>query len=792
MFSNYLKIAFRNLTRHKVYSLINLSGFSVGMACFILIMLYIQFECSYDRFHKNAKHICRILSEDQEDNYVEADAPFRLGPELLEEYPEVEQYTRFYNFWGPTVVSCGQKTFREANFIYSDPAVTHIFSFDFIKGNPQSALQTPKSIIISQTAARKYFCENDPIGKVLTIDHQYEMEVKGVYKDFPQNSHLHFDFIAFEPQRVRMFGSTLEEWHFINFKTYLLLVKGSSPEALEKRLPDFIERHIGKGETSNYKFMLQPLTDIYLHSSHLKWKDLYSGDIKTIYILIAIAILILLIASFNYINLSTARSTIRAKEVGIRKVVGAHRTQLIKQFLGESLILTFLAMILALAYVEIVLPYFNRLVDRNLHLNFTKDWSFLVGIIGVTLIIGLISGIYPAFFLALFDPVQVIRGKVYSNLKNANFRTVFVILQFGISVALIICTITVKMQLQYLTNKNLGFNKEHLIAVNIFDDRIKNNYQPLRTAMLQNPRILDVSSASSVPPDHYHYSRVQPEGAKENESLGAKYFFVDHNFINMLGIDLVKGRSFSKDFSTDIKEAVIINETAAKELGWNSPIGKKLHLWWNNKTCIVIGVVKDIHFKSLHEKIEPTVFTLDSSNRYVMVVRIKPENIQNTLAFMKTKWQQFNPEWPFNYHFVDEAFDSLYRTEQRLGKIISSFSILAIFIACLGLFGLASYTTTQRTKEIGMRKVLGASISGIVVLLTKEFVRLVVVANLIAWPFAYYAINRWLQNFAYRIHISWWTFLLAGALALVIALLTMSYQAIRAATANPVEALKYE
>ncbi|UCE07072.1 MAG: ABC transporter permease, partial [bacterium] len=582
--------------------------------------------------------------------------------------------------------------------------------------------------------------------------------------------------------------SQLAEWDFSNFKTFILLSSSFSASELKGELPRFVEKHIGTEEADSYKFILQPLTDIHLYSSHIKWDFDSLGSITTVYIFLIIAILILSIACFNYMNLTTARSTLRAKEVGIRKVAGAYRVNLIRQFIGESITFTIIAFSIAFFIVELVLPGFNNLVGKHLSANLIKNKQLMGILVSVIVLVGLVSGSYPAFFLSAFQPVHVLKGNLGTQVKGSVLRKYFVMVQFIISIILIIGTMIVYHQLYYLNHKQLGFNKDHLVVIH----QNSAAYQAFKARLLQNPYIVDIASASSVPPNEFHFSQVESENEVQKKTIQMKCFFVDDNYFDVLGMELVQGRFFSKDLETDKSDALIINETAAKDMGWLSPLNKKLHVGWRNQTGRIVGVVKDFHFKSLKHKIEPTVFSMDNSNRYCMVAKIKPHNFKETISYIEETWQQFNPDRPFSYHFVDEAFDYLYRSEQRMARIVGYFSILAIFIACLGLFGLASFTIERRVKEIGIRKVFGASVLEIVIQFSKEFMKWVLFANIIAWPVAWYFMNEWLQNFAYRIQVSIWIFLTSAALAFMIALLTVSYQSIKAAVANSVESLRYE
>ncbi len=789
MFKNYLKIALRNLVKHKTYSIISIIGLAIGMTCTLFILLWVQNELSYDRYHEKADRVFRVLKIGKDDGMVVASVPFLLGPALVEECTGVEAFARFYNFWGSATITANGNTFKESNMIYTEPSVLDIFSLKMIEGDSQNALQKPQSFIISETIAQKYFGNDNPIGKTLIVDNDHEFIITGVFEDMPQNSHFRYDFFANAPQKLKNnFGTFHENWGAINFSIYLLLAPGFSITELEKQLPAIVEKYAGKEAAIHSMFDFQPLTKIHLYSSHIRGDSANRGNITTVYIFSVIAILIIAIACLNYMNLLTARSTVRAKEVGLRKVVGANRSQLVKQFLSESTLTSIFALLIAILMVEIALPGFNKIIEKNLTLNLSENLILFIGLIGIVFFVGIFSGSYPALFLSAFQPVQTLKGKTNSILKEPLFRKIFIIIQFSISIMLIIGVSLIYHQLYYLNHKSLGFNKDHILVI----DRNSNAYQSFRNELLLNSNIIDVTSASALPPNEYHFSNCQPEGFSQEQHFSIKNFFVDDNYLDMLDMELIEGRNFSSDFITDKDEAFIINETAMKTFGWNSAIGKKLTTSWGNQQGKVIGVVKDFHFKSLHHTIEPALFSHRESNRYCVAVKIKPDNVSESIAYIEKTWHQFNPEWPFSYSFIDEAFDRLYRAEQRMIKIAGYSAILAILIAALGLFGLTSFTTERRIKEIGIRKVLGASVHSILYMLTKDFTKWVLLANIFAWPIAWYAMNKWLQNFAYHVSLSWWIFVLAGGMALVIALLTVSYQVIRAATANPVESLRYE
>ncbi len=795
MFRNYITVAVRNLLRHKAYSLINISGLAIGMACCILILLYVQDELSYDRYHENAGRIYRLALEAQIPGKVlkAPVTPGPMGPAFANDYPEVISAVRFYRDpWHNPLVSHGDKRFYQERFFFADSNVFDMFTFPLIRGNPKTALREPNSIVITEEMAEKYFGNEDPMGKVLAVELRHmlaDFRVTGILRRIPHNSHFRFDCLAPIANVSDLWRDIFDNWGNYLVCTYLLLRKDPRPALLEEQFPSFMNTHM-KDEQMSITLHLQPLTRIHLHS-HLEYEIEPNSDIAYIYVFSAIAFFILVIACINFINLSTARSTNRAKEVGMRKAVGAHRLQLIRQFLGESVFLSLIALMLAIALVELALPALNALAGKELAMGYGGNLPVLLGLVGIALFVGIVSGTYPAFFLSAFQLADVLKGTLKAGSKNPLLRRVLVVLQFAISIILIIGTGVVYNQLDYIRDKRLGFHKEHVIVLPIRGQEVRQNYEAIRSKLLQDPDILGVAASSRVPGGIIGKCSISPEGA-QNEFV-VPWLSVDHDFIETLGIELAAGRDFSKDFATDAAEAIMLNEAAVKRFGWESPhkaIGKKARFW--GKKRAVTGVVKDFHISSLHHSIEPLVLHVHPNDFLYISARIRSDHISDALDFLKHTWHEFAPNHPFEYFFLDDSFDKLYRAEHKLGRIFGSFSLLAISIACLGLFGLASFATEQRTKEIGIRKVLGASVSGIVLLLSKEFTKLVIVSNLIAWPIAYFAMKDWLENFAYHIHIGVGTFVLGGILALIIALLTVSFQAIKAALANPVDALRYE
>ncbi|MGH7493666.1 MAG: ABC transporter permease [bacterium] len=813
MLKNYLKIAMRNLRKHKVYSFINIMGLAIGIACCLLILLYVQDELSYDRFHRRAENIYRVALSGRARGEARllqtARTPSPWAPVLAQDYPGVENYVRFKTPLSRWLISIPdtEKRFYEKGFYFADATVFEVFDFVLLQGDAREALKRPNTVVLTETTARKYFENANPMGKVIIADNNYEFTVTGVMRAVPHHSHLRFDFLASfatltAPANARgdfIYGANLDDFTIFGLHpdiyTYLLLRPDFPAERLEQAMPAFLQKYAGSQlQRANLEItpFLQPLTAIHLHS-HLDAEVSPNGDINYLYIFLAISLFILLIACINFMNLATARSANRAKEVGLRKVAGSDRGQIIKQFLGESILLALLATIIALVLVQTLLPWFNEMAGKHLYVSLANGW-FLLTILALVLLVGMVAGSYPAFFLSAFQPAAVLKGKLKLGAASASLRRVLVVAQFAASIIFIIGTVVVYRQLRYVQNQNLGFDKEHVLVIPVVDPPARFRYQSFKNAALQNSEVLAVSASASVPGGLIGDNLLHPEGIPENENVIMETLMVEHDFIATLGIAMAVGRDFSRDHPTDSTAAFIINEAAAKQFGWKeAALDKKLD-WANRREARVIGVVKDFHLKSLHQKIEPLAIHLAySPDSFVnMVVRLRPQNIPQTLAFLEEKWREVYPQHPFEYSFLDEDFDNLYRAEQVRGKIFGAFALLAIFIACLGLFGLAAFTAEQRTKEIGVRKVLGAAEAQIVFLLSKEFILLVLIANLVAWPIAYWAMRNWLQDFAYRTPLGLELFVLGGTLALVISLLTVSFQAIKAALANPVEALRYE
>ncbi len=807
MLKNYFVVALRNIRRNKVYSFLNMGGLAVGMASFILISLFIRYQLSYDRYHENTGRIYRVATESRMHRTTTALTANPMAPELVREFPEIVHAVRINRVNKKVLIEYENRHFKEERFCLSDPNVFKVFSFPLINGNPDSALKEKYSVVISETIAKKYFGDEDPVGKVLNFENKLDFQVTGVMEDIPLNSHFRCDFLAsFACADEIYWKGYSEDKTQKSLHTYILLRKGASASELEKKLPAFVSRFLapvleeyapmkdkipGGLENIKFKLFLQPLTRIHLHS-HLFAELSPNYDISYIYIFSAIGIFILLIACINFMNLSTAYSSQRSKEVGLRKVLGARRTQLIKQFIAESMLMSFISLCLALIMVEFLLPVFNSFMGGNLVSSSYKSWSVFWGLIVLTVLVGVASGSYPAFFVSAFRPVKVLRGTFRLGTKS-HFRGILVVTQFMITVSLIFSTIVMTGQLNYIRNKRLGFRKDHVVVVPLESEAEIRNYLSFKSDLLNFSDIEEVTGASNVFTRIYSSSPFWWEGAQENESKRVQKLFVDYDFIKTFGIEIVEGRDFSRHKASDRFSAFIINESAAQAFGWTSPLGKQI-AWAHrrNKKGTVIGVIKDFHFRSLHQSIEPLILLVRNNNFRNMFIKINSENIPQSLASIKNRWEEFFPARPFEYFFLDDDINKMYASEMRMSQMFRYTAVLAIFIACLGLFGLISYTTEQRTREIGIRKVLGASVPSIVRLLSSEFLKLVVIANILIWPLAYYAMNKWLQNFAYRINVGVASFILTGILAFTVAIITVSFQSIRAALANPVESLRYE
>lgn len=813
MLKNYLKTTLRNLRKFKAYSLINIAGLAIGLACCLLIMLYVQHELTYDRHHEHADRIYRIAADIYfGGNHLRmATAPAPMAPTMVNDFPEVLQSVRFRG-QGSFLVKAqamGQN-FKEERVIFADSTLFEVFTMPMLAGDPETALRDPGAVVISRSTAAKYFGDEDAVGQMLIFDNRSSYQVTGVFADMPENSHFRFDLIA---SLASLEESRNNLWVSNNFRSYLLLAPGADAGALEAKFPAIVEKYMGPmvreltgagfseflAKGNRVRYYLQPLCDIHLHSD-LTAEFQPNGNMQYIYIFSAIAFFILLIACINFMNLSTARSAGRAREVGVRKVVGSHRLQLIGQFLAESVFLSMLALLVAIGLVAIILPFFNNFAGMNLELLSKDNWSLLLTIVIVAGVVGIFAGSYPAFVLSSFRPVQVLKGNTAGRMHPSRLRSALVVFQFSISIILIVGTLIIASQLRYVQSKNLGFDREQVIMLHDVY-ALGSQVEAFKNEVLRHPDIISATVTGYLPINSNRSDMgFWPDGRRDADPVSMQIWSVDHDYVKTLGMEIVAGRDFAREFGAD-SSAIIINERAATVFGFDDPLGKRIFTFDYtpgigmdpNRTIgyTIIGVLRDFHFESLKSHIGALGLRLGRSNAYLSC-RFRTENVASIIAGLQEKWQAFSPEQPFAYSFLDDRFSAMYKNERRIGELFGLFATLAIVTACLGLFGLASYTAEQRTKEIGVRKVLGASVPGVVALLSKDFIKLVLVANLIAWPVAWLVMQRWLGGFAYRTDIGWWIYAAAGLLALIIALLTVSWQAIRASLLNPTQALRYE
>lgn len=807
MFQNYLKIAGRNLSRYQGFSFINIAGLAIGMACSILIFLFVGDELSYDRFHEKANLIYRIGLKGKigDRKFIGSTSQAPLARTLVEEFPEVEQSTRIQPGIN-TVISYEDRSYFETRYLYVDSSFFDVFSFPLVRGNPETALAKPHSMVLTQSTAEKYFGDEDPIGKILHEADGNDFMVTGVAMDVPENSHFHFDVLA----SINTLPRSLEEnWLSDYLYTYFVLNEEHPPGSFEAKLPAFMERHIGpqiseglgitfedwEASGNSMNFYLDPLTKIYLHSEASHQIE-PTGDITYVYFFSIIAFLILLLACINFTNLTSAKSSIRAREVGMRKVMGSSRGKLIVQLLAESTFLTALAFMFSLVIVELMLPLFNNLSGKELSIQYLSNWYVLPGFLALIIVVGLLSGSYSAIMISSFQILTVIRGEVTTGSKRAWFRSGLVIFQYAISIVIIICTIIVYQQLEFIRNKKLGFKKEHVLVI----DRaygLEEKVTVFKEEILKHPGASHGSISSAIPGmQGWDGGVFQREDSPSEELFHFRLLRGDCELLKTFGYELAEGRFFSEEFPSD-SMAFIINETAAKDLGFKNPVGEKIVEIADEvdkrTEHEVIGVVKDFHFNSLRDPIENLVIFLPRQYfPLYMSFRIDSKQVKDVIKHAEKTWKKMVPNQPFHYFFLEDNFNALHQTEQRTGKIFGVFSLLAIFIASLGLLGLASFMAEQRTKEIGIRKVLGASVKQILQLFSKDFILWGLAANLVAWPVAYWVMKSWLQNFAYRVTLPYWAFFIAGLIALFFALLTVSVQTIHAALKNPVRAISYE
>jgi len=808
MLNNYIKTTFRNLIRSKGYTVINILGLAIGLSASILILLFIVNELSYDKFFKDSERIYRIAVKGRMsgDFFDVAVTPAPMAPALKHTFPEVESAVRLRQWSQQSLFAFEHKMFYEKDVFFADSSFFEIFDFAPALGDLKTALHEPFSAVLTQELAYKYFNDDNPIGKILKVNDDFLFKVTAVIQDIPENTHLKFPLLLSWSSIKKMNDSRMDDnWGSLGFYTYVKLVENSDVQQFELKIRTIIIDKLieQSGEDSSrfenvqleFKPYLQPIEEIHL-KSNLMAELSPNSDISYIYSFSAIAAFILLIACINFMNLTTARSAKRAREVGIRKVHGGFRSQLIAQFIGESVILSFIALVIAIILVELTIPVFSDIIGQNISEDLLINPLMIVSYLILAILVGFVAGSYPAFYLSSFQPVNVLKRNLNRSSKNPALRNVLVIIQFSISIFLMVGTGIIFNQLNYVKNKKLGFDKEHVMIIQLRNDKLREKSAFLENEFRKLSMVANAASSTSIPGEGSDGSGFFPEGENTTDPWLIFNTGADYDYIETMGMEIIKGRSFSKEFASDTA-GIIINETLLKKLGWGDDcIGKKITPGdpGNKFSFHVIGVVKDFHFLSLHDKIEPYIIYLSKNNLRSLSIKIKPGNLNESITQISNKWSEMEPNFPFDYSFLDETFDALYKSEERMGKLFIYFSIIAIFIACLGLFGLASYTAEQRTKEIGIRKTFGATTPSISFLLTRDFTKWILLANIIAWPAAYYFLGLWLENFAFRINITdqWHVFLLSAVISFAVAILTVSLQAIKVAHSNPVDALKYE
>ncbi|MEK6479863.1 ABC transporter permease [Catalinimonas sp. 4WD22] len=795
MLKNYLSIALRHLYKRKFYAAINIFGLAIGMACTLLITVYILEELSYDRFHEKADRIYRLAThlEVGESGFIGAGVSPAVAQPFIEETPAVEMVVRM-NRGSSSIVTKDEVTIKEDQVLAADPDFFKLFSFPLLKGNPDKALREPNAVVMTQETARKYFQDENPLGQTLLLDGE-PFQVTGIMEPMPQASHFHFDIIySYITDPI----SREENWGKLDAATYFLLREGASIEEVEANLDPLLKKYLREYEMFQemgytIEMFTQALTDIHLHS-HILGEFEANSNIKYLYIFGAIAFFILLTACINFMNLATARSADRAKEVGVRKTMGSGRATLVRQFLAESLLLSLVAMLLALGLAELLRIPFSNIADKDIQLPLSSPW-FIPAVLLLGIIVGVLAGSYPAFYLTRFRPVEVLRGRLGAGSKNAYLRNSLVVFQFVVSIVLIVCTLMVYEQLQFVRNKDLGFDKENVIVLENAQ-ALGTNTASFQNALMQMSEVQSISFTNVSPLGGYEATGFIPASSsdttyRDEDALVLSDIMVSYDYLPTLGIQLKEGRNFSRDIASDSAyHAVILNEQAVKVLGMKEPVGNTV-LMGGMYEAAVVGVVEDFHFKSLHSVVEPLVIVLSDEQNFVEV-KVSSDHLPQTISMLEEQWSLHADGTPFDYSFLDEDFDALFRADQRIGVIFGGFTSLAILIACLGLLALAAFMAEQRTKEIGIRKVMGASVKSIMLLLSKDFTKLVVIAFVVAIPLSYYAVQQWLNDFAYKIDIGLTSFVVAGILALVIAILTVSYQSFKAAIANPVDSLRDE
>jgi putative ABC transport system permease protein len=790
MLKNLFKTALRHILKHFGYSVLNILGLTMGIASALFLIIYVTDEISYDRYHEKADRIYRVSSKisepDDQFTWIVAQIPF--GPQVVKDYPEVQSFVRFIPF-NRTLFKYENNEFNEDRFFYVDSTLFDIFSYKVLKGEVKSALTDPKKIILTEKIATKYFGNTDPVGKSL-IAGTNSYEVTGVIEDVPTNSHFRFDALLSRNNLPKQIGN----WGNFGVATYLLFPENFDVKAFEKKMQGMYDAYmktIFEAMKIKIEYKLEPITRIHLYSTNANEPE-PTGSITYVYIFGIVAVFLILIAAMNYMNLATARSARRAREVGLRKVVGSRRAPLVMQFLSESVIFTVISLIISLILVVVLLPTFNNLAGKSFDISIILSPAIIVSFIGVIILVGVVGGSYPAFFLSRFSPVTVLKGVITQGSAGNLFRKILVVLQFTISVIMIICTLVVFRQLNFMKTMDQGFDQTNVLSLQLNNQSMIRKYPTIKQALLENTNIKYVTSTNTPVGEGSGKVIFNVETDQGMVQKGVNFTVVDYDFIETLGIKMASGRNFQKDMPSDTLRSVVVNETFVNRMGWKEPIGKKVELGDSNTVrARVIGVMKDYHQTGMYNGIE-SLLLVYRSNTNVIYIKINDENKQGTISFIESKWREIFPDQPFTYTFLSERFKRQFQADEKRGKIFTMFTILAILIACLGLFGLASYMVEQRTKEIGIRKVFGANESKILRLISKDFLILVSIAIVIAFPVSYYFMLQWLQNYVYKSKVGVPLFLIAGLLTIVITFITISYKAYQASVMNPANSLKTE
>lgn len=796
MWINYLKVAFRNIARNTIFSVINILGLAIGLTISFIIILYVAEELSYDKFHDNHKDIYRVTA-----NGEISGQPFNvavnsalMGPGLYEDYPEVMQYCRLFKVQQSVFMHYEDKQFFESNILFADNTFFDVFSFEIVQGNPQLMLNEPFTVVITEETAKKYFGDENPIGKKINYNNNYDYTVSGVVRKKDLHSHINFDFlVSFSTLYKFSANFDLEQWTSLTFHTYIKLQENIDPKDLEEKMVGYFDRKVGQNLSDygiNINSRLQPITRIHLHSNLMNELE-SNSNIYYVYIFSAIAIFILLLASINFMNLSTAKSSSRAREVGMRKVLGANRRMLMMQFVGEALLMSIFAYLLSLFFLEQLANHLGSVAGKNLDIDLSENIHILFVYFGVSILIGLLSGVYPAFYISSFSPVKILKGLYARKHHKATLRQFLVVFQFTISIALIIATTVMFLQLTFIKKKNLGFNKENIVVVTVRDDHLRSKIKVLKEKISSLPDVKGVSSSSNIPGMGHSAEGFSPEGVGSNESWLIYNFYADNSFFDVMGIDIIEGGRFTDSTYVNLNE-VLINETLKKQLGWENVPGKVIDSESEDEEDLkVVGVFADYHFKTLHSPYEPLLIRRQDNQIGYILIKINRRS-EKVIEQVRKTWLSVDNRYPFDYFYLEDVFQSLYESDNQLGEVFIYLTILAIIVAFLGLYGLSAFTADQRRKEIAIRKVMGASVPGIIMMFAKIYTRWVIIANIFAWPLAYLFIRRWLNSFEFKTQIPIWTFIFSGLVALVIALITISYQAIKVGMDNPTKAIKEE